>query len=193
MKRIQAIIDEAATTLAQAQRDVARYTDLVARNATPIVTLNNAQTLVNVSRATAESNRAQLENLKIQLGYCTIRAPISGRIPALCRAGTARPRRPGPVRGPNYRDPRGWLREARWPDARGTGLAATGRGRMARDPDPSGAGLPYSHFDAGRRRAGDRPDRDRACGARRAGGDRTDPLALGRSPTEHPGPQTVRT
>ena len=80
MKRIQAIIDGAAATLAQAQRDVARYTDLVARNATPIVTLNNAQTLVNVSRATAESNRAQLENLKIQLGYCTIRAPISGRI-----------------------------------------------------------------------------------------------------------------
>ncbi len=80
MKRIQAIIDGAEATLAQAQRDVARYTDLVARNATPIVTLNNAQTLVNVSKATAESNRAQLENLKIQLGYCTIRAPISGRI-----------------------------------------------------------------------------------------------------------------
>jgi membrane fusion protein, multidrug efflux system len=80
MKRIQAIIDGAEATLSQAQRDVARYTDLVARNATPIVTLNNAQTLVNVSRATAESNRAQLENLKIQLGYCTIRAPITGRI-----------------------------------------------------------------------------------------------------------------
>ena len=35
---------------------------------------------VNVSRATAESNRAQLENLKVQLDFCTIRAPISGRI-----------------------------------------------------------------------------------------------------------------
>ena len=33
-----------------------------------------------MSRATAESNRAQLENLKVQLGFCTIRAPISGRI-----------------------------------------------------------------------------------------------------------------
>jgi RND family efflux transporter MFP subunit len=33
-----------------------------------------------VSRATAESNRAQLENLKVQLGFCEIRAPISGRI-----------------------------------------------------------------------------------------------------------------
>ncbi|MDI3471438.1 MAG: RND efflux system, membrane fusion protein [Pseudolabrys sp.] len=80
MKRTQAIIDGAAATLEQAQRDVERYTDLVARNATPIVTLNNAQTTVNVSKATAESNRAQLENLKVQLGFCAIHAPISGRI-----------------------------------------------------------------------------------------------------------------
>ena len=80
MKRVQAIIDGAQSTLEQAQRDVERYTDLVGRNATPIVTLNNAQTAVNVSRATAESNRAQLENLKVQLSFCTIRASISGRI-----------------------------------------------------------------------------------------------------------------
>src|SRR6185312_10160410 len=80
MKRVQAIIDGAQSTLEQAQRDVERYTDLVGRNATPIVTLNNAQTAVNVSRATAESNRAQLENLRVQLSFCTIRAPIPGRI-----------------------------------------------------------------------------------------------------------------
>jgi RND family efflux transporter MFP subunit len=80
MKRVQAVIDGAQSTLEQSQRDVERYTDLVARNATPIVTLNNAQTAVNVSRATAESNRAQLENLKVQLDFCSIRASISGRI-----------------------------------------------------------------------------------------------------------------
>jgi multidrug efflux system membrane fusion protein len=80
MKRIQAVIDGAQATLEQSLRDVERYTDLVARNATPIVTLNNAQTQVNVSRATADSNRAQLENLKVQLDFCTIRASISGRI-----------------------------------------------------------------------------------------------------------------
>jgi RND family efflux transporter MFP subunit len=80
MKRVQAVIDGAQATFEQAQRDVERYTDLVARNATPIVTLNNAQTTVYVSRATAESNRAQLENLRVQLGFCGIRASISGRI-----------------------------------------------------------------------------------------------------------------
>ncbi len=80
MKRVQAVIDGAQASYEQAQRDVSRYSDLVDRNATPIVTLNNAQTAVNVSRATAESNRAQLENLKVQLGYCSVRAPIAGRI-----------------------------------------------------------------------------------------------------------------
>jgi RND family efflux transporter MFP subunit len=80
MKRVEAVINGAQATFEQAQRDVERYTDLVARNATPIVTLNNAQTQANISKATAESNRAQLENLKVQLGFCTIRATISGRI-----------------------------------------------------------------------------------------------------------------
>lgn len=80
IKRVQAVIDGAEAALLQAQRDVERYTELAARNATPIVTLHNAKTAVNVSRATAESNRAQLENLKVQRGFCAIQAPISGRI-----------------------------------------------------------------------------------------------------------------
>ncbi len=80
MERIQAVIDGAEATLSEAKRDVERYTELAARNATPIVTLNKARTLVNVSTATAKSNRAQLENLKVQLGFCSVRAPISGRI-----------------------------------------------------------------------------------------------------------------
>lgn len=80
MKKTQAVIDGAHAQFEQAQRDVERYTELTQRNATPIVTLNNAQTQVNFSRATADSNRAQLENLKVQLGFCEIRAPISGRI-----------------------------------------------------------------------------------------------------------------
>ncbi len=80
IKRVEAVIAGAEATLEQAKRDVVRYTELVAKNATTIVTLNNAQTQVNVSRATAESNKATLESLKVQLGFCTIRAPISGRI-----------------------------------------------------------------------------------------------------------------
>jgi RND family efflux transporter MFP subunit len=80
MKRVQAVIAGAEAQFEQATRDVARYAELVAKNATTVVTLNNAQTQVNVSRALADSNKATLEGLKVQLGYCTIVAPISGRI-----------------------------------------------------------------------------------------------------------------
>jgi multidrug efflux system membrane fusion protein len=80
IKRVQAVIDGAQAQLEQAERDVLRYSELVAKNATTLVTLNNAQTQVNIARATADSNRAMLENLKVQLDFTKIRAPISGRM-----------------------------------------------------------------------------------------------------------------
>jgi RND family efflux transporter MFP subunit len=80
IKRVEAVIAGAEAQFEQANRDVARYSELITRNATTQVTLNNAQTQVNVSRALADSNKATLEGLRIQLGYTTIRAPISGRI-----------------------------------------------------------------------------------------------------------------
>ena len=82
IKRVEAVINGALAQLQQAERDVQRYTELVAKNATTVVTLNNAQTQVNLSRALAESNSATLENLKVQLDYTKIRAPIPGRISA---------------------------------------------------------------------------------------------------------------
>jgi len=80
IKRVEAVIAGAKAQLEQAEADVQRYTELVARNATTVVTLKNAQTQVNVSRSVAESNRATLDNLKVQLDFTKIRAPISGRI-----------------------------------------------------------------------------------------------------------------
>jgi multidrug efflux system membrane fusion protein len=80
IRRVEAVITGAEAQFEQASRDVARYADLVAKNATTVVTLNNAQTQVNVNRALADSNKATLEGLKVQLSYCTIRAPIAGRI-----------------------------------------------------------------------------------------------------------------
>jgi multidrug efflux system membrane fusion protein len=80
IKRVEAVIAGAEAQAEQAQRDVARYTELVAKNATTQVTLNNAQTQMNMSRALAESNKATLQGLKVQLSHTTIRAPISGRM-----------------------------------------------------------------------------------------------------------------
>jgi RND family efflux transporter MFP subunit len=68
--------------LAGAERDVARYTDLVAKAATPVVNLDNAKTQSDVYRAAIKSDQGLLENLKVQLSYCTITAPINGRISA---------------------------------------------------------------------------------------------------------------
>jgi multidrug efflux system membrane fusion protein len=68
--------------LAGAERDVRRYTDLVAKGATPQTNLDNSQTLADVYRAAIKSDQGLLDNLKVQLSYCTIRAPIDGRISA---------------------------------------------------------------------------------------------------------------
>ena len=65
-----------------AERDVRRYTDLVAKNATPVVNLDNAKTQADVYRAAIKSDTGLLDNLKVQLGYCTITAPIDGKISA---------------------------------------------------------------------------------------------------------------
>jgi multidrug efflux system membrane fusion protein len=80
INRVEAVIIGAEAQFEQAQRDVRRYTELVARSASTQVTLNNAETQANISRALADSNKATLQGLKVQLGFCTIRAPISGRI-----------------------------------------------------------------------------------------------------------------
>lgn len=79
IKQTEGILGGAKAQLEQAQRDVERYTELAARNATTLVTLNNAKTQVNLFKASVESNTAQLELLRVQLDYTKIRAPISGR------------------------------------------------------------------------------------------------------------------
>jgi multidrug efflux system membrane fusion protein len=78
-KQVDGVLAGAKAQLEQALRDVERFTDLFGRNATTLVTLNNAKTQVNIWRSAVDSNTAQLENLRVQIDYTTIRAPISGR------------------------------------------------------------------------------------------------------------------
>jgi RND family efflux transporter MFP subunit len=65
-----------------AERDVRRYTDLVGKGATPITNLDNAKTQADTFRAAIQGDQAVLENLRVQLSYCTITAAITGRISA---------------------------------------------------------------------------------------------------------------
>ncbi len=66
--------------LAGAERDVARYRSLVEKKATSQQILDAAETQADVFRATIEADQGTLQNLKVQRSYCTIKAPIAGRI-----------------------------------------------------------------------------------------------------------------
>ncbi|MBV9555990.1 MAG: efflux RND transporter periplasmic adaptor subunit [Pseudolabrys sp.] len=78
----EAMVARDKAQLEGAERDVNRYTDLVAKSATPVVNLDNAKTQADVYRAAIKADEAVLENLKVQLSYCKITAPIAGRISA---------------------------------------------------------------------------------------------------------------
>jgi RND family efflux transporter MFP subunit len=86
-RSIEAQLHQAEGTLAKdqallegAERDVRRYTDLVSKGATPVTNLDNAKTQVAQFQGAVKADQASIENLKVQIGYCTIRAQISGRV-----------------------------------------------------------------------------------------------------------------
>ena len=79
IRDLEAVLVSARAQLEQNERDLERYTELVAKNAATQVQLNNTKTQVHVWRAASSSTSAKIENLKVQLSYCTIRAPIAGR------------------------------------------------------------------------------------------------------------------
>jgi multidrug efflux system membrane fusion protein len=86
-RAIEAQLHQAEGTLAKdqaqlegAERDLRRYTDLVSKGATPVTNLDNAKTQVATFEGSIKADQAQIENLKVQIGYCTVRAQISGHV-----------------------------------------------------------------------------------------------------------------
>ncbi len=86
-RTLEAQLHQAQGTLAKdqaaldaAERDVRRYTDLVAKGATPITNLDNAKTQVASVQGGMQADQALVENLKVQISYCTVRAQINGRV-----------------------------------------------------------------------------------------------------------------
>jgi len=67
-------------SLEGAERDVRRYTELVAKSATPITNLDNAKTQSGIYNGAIIADQALIDNLKVQLSFCSIRAQIPGRI-----------------------------------------------------------------------------------------------------------------
>jgi RND family efflux transporter MFP subunit len=88
IRQAEGVLARDKAQLEAAERDIRRYTELVAKNATPITNLDNAKTQADTARANIKADEAALENLSVQLSYTTIRAPIAGRISAaLAKAG----------------------------------------------------------------------------------------------------------
>lgn len=69
--------DEAS--LANAIRDLERYTMLAREDSIPQQTLDTQQATVGQLRATVLADQAQIDSARVQLDYTTIRAPVSGR------------------------------------------------------------------------------------------------------------------
>ena len=80
IKQAEATLAKDTAQLAQAERDVARYTDLLAHGSGTQINLDNSKTQAAGFRASILGDQAQIENLKVQLTWYTISAPISGRI-----------------------------------------------------------------------------------------------------------------
>ena len=83
----QAALDQAnaqraedAAQLQSAQLDLERYQHLAKSQFAPVQQVDDQQATVNKLVATIQADSAAIETAQINLGYCTIRAPIDGRV-----------------------------------------------------------------------------------------------------------------
>jgi membrane fusion protein, multidrug efflux system len=83
LQQAQATLERDTAQLANAKAIMERYEQLVQRGIVAREQRDNAKTSVATLEATVASDRAAVENAKVQLQYATIKAPISGRTGAL--------------------------------------------------------------------------------------------------------------
>jgi multidrug efflux system membrane fusion protein len=83
LQQAQATLERDTAQAANAKAIMQRYEQLVERGIVAREQRDNARTSVAALEATLASDRAAVENAKVQLQYATIRAPISGRTGAL--------------------------------------------------------------------------------------------------------------
>lgn len=76
------MLAEAIAQLHKYEKDVARLKPLAEKKAIPQQDLDNAEASVEVGKAAVLSAKAQVESATLDLGYCTVNAPISGLIGA---------------------------------------------------------------------------------------------------------------
>jgi multidrug efflux system membrane fusion protein len=80
LQEAQGILERDKGTLAQAQMDLDRYKAAWARNAIPKQTLDDQEKLVAQEQGTVHNDEGTVQYDQIQVGYCHIVSPITGRV-----------------------------------------------------------------------------------------------------------------
>jgi membrane fusion protein, multidrug efflux system len=80
LAQAQGTLERDRALLATAQLDLKRYQDLAKTNAIPRQQLDTQGSLVSQYQANIISDQAQIDNAKLNIAYCHIVAPISGRV-----------------------------------------------------------------------------------------------------------------
>ncbi|MEI9981565.1 MAG: efflux RND transporter periplasmic adaptor subunit [Edaphobacter sp.] len=76
----QGALDRDQAILEQATMDLERYRDAWARNAIPKQTLDDQEKIVLQDAGTVKNDQGTVQAAQVQLSYCRITAPISGRV-----------------------------------------------------------------------------------------------------------------
>ena len=76
----QGTLERDQNLLAQAEMDLKRYQDAWAKNAIPRQTLEDQEKVVLQDRGTVKNDEGTLQYDQVQLAYCHIRSPITGRV-----------------------------------------------------------------------------------------------------------------
>jgi multidrug efflux system membrane fusion protein len=76
----QGALERDQNLLAEAQMDLARYQQAWAKNAIPRQTLEDQEKLVLQDQGTVKNDEGSVQYAQVQLGYCHIVSPITGRV-----------------------------------------------------------------------------------------------------------------
>ena len=79
----QARLDRDSALLAKAEKDAERYAQLVRGDYVSADRYEQARSSADALRATVAADKAQVDSAHLQLGYCYIRSPITGRTGSL--------------------------------------------------------------------------------------------------------------
>jgi membrane fusion protein, multidrug efflux system len=79
LMQAEGLLERDINVLAQAKMDLERYREAWAKNAIPKQTLDDQEKIVLQDQGTVKNDRGTVQFDKVQVGFCHIKAPISGR------------------------------------------------------------------------------------------------------------------